>query len=345
MHFDFCIGNPPYQVSDGGGTGDSAKPVYDKFIEEGQKVCKHSLIMIMPSRWMKGGKGLDNFRENMMNNLSVKSIVDYERADLCFHGVHIDGGICYLMIDKQYKGPCYFKHVCSDGYIDETKRYLKNDIIPTIIRDSRQITIIEKALKGERFSSIVSAQKPYGLRADFFNHPERYESIETSDVETEKFNTKVYGVKGIKGGAKRVECYIQRIDELKKTIGFINYKLYFSKAYMAISTVPPAIIEGYPFEVCTESFLQIGHFCSEEEMKNAKTYIKTKFFRALLFFNRHSLNISRESFFLIPLQDFTDNSDIDWSKSVHEIDLQLYKKYGLSDEEVKFIEEKIKPMK
>lgn len=344
MHFDFCIGNPPYQESDGGGTGDSAKPVYDKFVEAGQKICTDSLMMIMPSRWMKGGKGLDVFREDMINNTSLKSIVDYEKAEQIFNGVHIDGGVCYILIDKQHNGPCKFKHICADGYIDEAERYLNNGIVKTVIRDSRQIGIIEKSSVGKRFSSIVSAQKPYGLRADFFNHPERYGEIETSDVRTEEFNTKVYGVKGVKGGAKRVECWIRRGEELKSNVGYLDWKLYFSKAYLTTSTVPPTIIEGYPFEVCTETFLQIGGFETKEEMENALSYLKTKFARALLFFNRHSLNISRESFALIPLQDFTDKSDIDWSKSVHEIDLQLYKKYGLSKEEINFIEDKIKSM-
>lgn len=344
MKFDFCIGNPPYQESDGGGTGDSAKPIYDKFVEEGIKICEGSLVMITPSRWMKGGKGLDSFRKEMMNNTSLKRVVDYEKAEQCFRGVHIDGGVCYFLIDKHHNGPCDFKHVCSDGYIDESERYLNNGIVEKVIRDSRQIGIIKKACVGKRFSSIVSARNPYGFCADFFNHPERYGEIETSDVKTEEFNTKVYGVKGVKGGAKRVECWIRRGDELKPNVGYLDWKLYFSKAYLTTSTVPPAIIEGCPFEICTETFLQIGGFETREEMENAHLYLKTKFARALLFFNRHSLNISRESFNLIPLQDFTDKSDIDWTKSIHEIDLQLYKKYGLSDEEMWFIEEKVKAM-
>lgn len=343
MKFDFCIGNPPYQESDGGGTGDSAKPVYDKFVEEGQKICTDSLMMIMPSRWMKGGKGLDSFREDMINNTSIKCIVDYEKSDQLFRGVHIDGGVCYLLIDKKYNGPCHFTHISSDGYIDDTIRFLDNKVIDTIIRDSRQISIIEKTSVGDRFSNIVSYRNPYHVYADFFNHPEKYPNIHLSNTKDEFHNVLIWGVKGIKGGAKRVFAYVN-LSEIKNYVDDIEWKLFFSKAYLTTSTVPPEIIKGYPWDICTETFLRIGGFTEKYIMENALSYLKTKFARALLFFNRHSLNISKESFCLIPLQNFTSASDIDWSKSVHEIDLQLYKKYGLSDEEIRFIEEKVKSM-
>ena len=113
---------------------------------------------------------------------------------------------------------------------------------------------------------------------------------------------------------------------------------------MTTSTVPPEIIVGTPKTICTETFLMIGCFETESEAINCLSYIKSKFFRALLFYNRHSLNISRESFELIPLQNFTDKSDIDWEQSVTEIDNQLYKKYGLDENEIAFIESMIRPM-
>ena len=108
--------------------------------------------------------------------------------------------------------------------------------------------------------------------------------------------------------------------------------------------VPPEIIIGTPKTICTETFLMIGSFDTECETLNCLSYIKTKFFRALLFYNRHSLNISRESFELIPLQNFTSNSDINWDLSIREIDCQLYEKYGLDETEVTFIESMIKSM-
>ena len=123
-----------------------------------------------------------------------------------------------------------------------------------------------------------------------------------------------------------------------------NYKLFHSYAYTTSATVPPEIIVGRPNDSCTETFLQIGNFLIEIEVLNCLNYIKTKTFRALLSFNRIQKNISNETFELIPLQNFTANSDIDWSKSIPEIDLQLYAKYGLTEEEIGFIESMIKPM-
>ncbi len=345
MKFDFCIGNPPYQESDGGGTGDSAVPVYNKFVEASKEVA-NCLTMITPSRWMKGGKGLDGFRQTMMNDTSVKGIVDYEKASDCFSGnVHIDGGVCYFVIDKNYDGKCHFQHVCSDGYIDDSERFLASGLSETVIRDSRQITIIQKTIEEKNFSAIVSARNPYGFCADFFNNPENYPSVSTSNEKDFSHPIAIYGVKGIKGGAKRTKQYIRREDVIKNFNSIDKYKLFFSKAYLTTSTVPPEVIQGRPEEICTETFLQIGCFENENEMRNVLNYIKTKFARALLFFNRHSLNISKDSFSLIPLQDFTSNSDIDWSQSIADIDRQLYRKYGLTQEEIDFIEAHIKEMK
>ena len=343
MRFDFCIGNPPYQESDAGkSTG--ATPVYDKFVDEGLSICRNSLVMITPSRWMKTGRGLDSFRKDMISNTSLKTLVDYEKADEFFSGVHIAGGICYFLIDKSYNGPCHFKHISADGYIDESDRYLQNHFSDSVIRDSRQISILEKTFSDSRFSSLVSSLNPYGFRTYLFNSPEQYPSVKISDVKTSECSIAVYGVKGFKGGARRVKFYVRPSDILNKSVGYVDYKLFFSKAYLATSTVPPEIIKGYPFEICTETFLKIGNFDTESEMLNALSYLKTKFARALLFFNRSALSVSKELFTFIPLQDFTDKSDIDWSKSLHEIDLQLYKKYGLNAEEIKFIEDRIKPM-
>ena len=147
----------------------------------------------------------------------------------------------------------------------------------------------------------------------------------------------MFGIYGKKGGAKRVSGYIKEslVEKCNHTIN--KYKLFFFFFYMTTSTVPPEIIVGTPKTICTETFLMIGCFETEREACNCLSYIKSKFFRALLFYNRHSLNISRESFELIPLQNFTD-------KSATEIDNQLYKKYGLDENEIAFIESMIRPM-
>lgn len=336
MKFDVIIGNPPYQISDGGGTGDSAKPIYQLFIQQAKCLNPRFLTMIVPSRWMKGGKGLDNFRQEMINDTRIKIIHDYEDAKSCFPGVHIDGGVCYFLWDKDYDGKVEYYFTSLNGDSNVSRRFLKSGCSETIIRDFRQISIIEKASKfnENKFSKIVSSRNPYGFFADLFNTPEKYSMIEVSEEFSSVNSYKIYGVKGKKGGARRVYGYINPTC-IEKNIECANsYKLFFSKAYMTTSTVPPEIIIGRPNTVCTETFLQIGSFLNETSTKNCLQYIKTKFFRALLFFNRHSLNISKESFELIPLQDFNE----EWT------DEKLYKKYGLTQEEIDFIESMIRPM-
>ena len=335
MKFDVIIGNPPYQLTDGGGTGDSAKPIYNLFVEQALKMKPRYLSMIIPSRWMKGGKGLQTFRSNMMNDTRIKYIYDYENAKECFPQITLDGGVCYFLWDREYNGQLKYEFKSMDGSVLSSKRFLKNDCSETVIRDQRQISIIEKVSRNtnEKFSKIVSARNPYGFSSDLFNMPERYPDIKLED----KFSnglSKIYGVKGKKGGAKRVISYIDRKKIIKQNENLDKYKLYFSKAYMTTSTVPPEIILGKPNELCTETFLEIGGWNTEEEAKNCLEYIKTKFFRALLFFNRNSLNISQQTFDLVPLL----NLDKIWT------DDELFKMFELTNSEIKFIDTLVKPM-
>ena len=342
MKFDAVVGNPPYQVNDGGGTGDSAVPVYNFFVDIAKKLKPSFISMITPSRWMKGGKGLQSYRKEMIEDEHLSKIIDYANANDCFIGIHIDGGVSYFLWDACHIGPLDYIYISLSGEISVSHRLLKTDFNTTVIRDIQQASIVEKTKNTLKFSEIVSFRNPYGIGADIFNNEEKYNGV-LSSVKSNNYY-KVYGVKGIKGGAKRTTSYISA-KAIKKNITDISqYKIFFSKAYMTTSTVPPSLIMGEQYSVCSETFLQIGPFQSENMQINCAKYIKTKFFRALLYFNRSSLNISNSTFSLIPNQDFTSNSDIDWSKSVAEIDRQLYAKYGLTEEEITFIESMIKPM-
>ena len=334
MKFDVIVGNPPYQMEDGGGTGDSAKPIYHLFFQQAKEECPKYITMIVPSRWMKGGKGLSSFRQMMMEDKRLTYLYDYENASECFPGVHIDGGICYFLWCWDHNAETKMVYKAATGEEIKSYRFLKTEFSETVIRDPRQISILSKVSerKTTNFSSMVYARNPYGLGADIFNSPENYNFNIMKDYFIDA--CKVYGVQGKKGGAKRVVGYILKNDIPKSNDAFDKYKLFFSKAYMTTSTVPPEIIKGLPHEVCSETFLQIGGFETKEEMNNCLIYIKTKFFRALLFFNRHSLNLSRESFDSIPLVPFSHP----WT------DEMLYKKYGLTDEEIAFIESMIRPM-
>ena len=343
MKFNAIVGNPPYQEMDGGGTGDSSKPIYNKFIEIGKKISPDYLSMIFPSRWMKGGKGLDAFRIEMINDLHISKIIDFENAKECFENMNIDGGICYLLWGKKYNGPVDYKFKTHHGEIINDIRFLKSTASNKITRDFRQLKIIEKFKQNNNsFKTIVSSRKPYGISTDLFNSPQKYGYTEIPSLHFEN-SVRIFGVFGNKGGAKRRVGYINA-NLLNSNPSLNNFKLFHSYAYTTSATIPPEIIIGKPNEACTETFLQIGNFNNEIRAINCLNYIKTKTFRALLSFNRIQKNISNATFELIPLQDFTEKSDIDWSKSVAEIDQQLYTKYGLNAEEISFIEKMIKPM-
>lgn len=342
MKFNAVVGNPPYQISDGGGTGDSAMPVYNYFIDASKNLDTQYISMITPSRWMKGGKGLSSFRSQMISDERLSLIIDFANANDCFYGIHIDGGVSYFLWDKSHTGELDYIYNDLDGTVFETHRLLKNDVSDTVIRDFRQQSIVGKASNCKKFSEIVSSRNPYGIGADIFNKEDKYAGVLFSDPTDDM--CLIYGVKGIKGGAKRVTGYVNKDIIKTEARGLDKYKILFGKAYMTTSTTPPALIYAEPNTACSETFLQIGPFDAKTEQQNCGKYIHTKFFRALLFFNRSSMNISNTTFALIPLQDFTDKSDIDWSKSVAEIDQQLYKKYNLDDSEIAFIESMIKPM-
>ena len=189
----------------------------------------------------------------------------------------------------------------------------------------------------------VSKKIIYQMRKDLFNKPERYPD---AHLNSEPFDNsiKIYGVKGIKGGAKRTFGYITR-ECITKNNSYINqHKLFFTTSFSTDAVNPPETIIGNPGEICTETFLVIGPFQNEIEQRNCYNYIKTSFFKILLYFGRGTMQVSQEVFRFIPLQDFSENSDIDWTKSVEEINQQLYAKYNLSDAEIQFIESMIKPM-
>lgn len=334
MKFNAIVGNPPYQLIDGGGTGDSATPVYNKFVDASKQINPDYISMIIPSRWMKGGKGLNDFRSSMIKDTSISKIFDYEDANRCFHGVHIDGGICYFLWDKNHKSELDYYYNDLDGNLAHSRRFLHNEKLDTVVRDVRQESIINKVIdSSKKFSSIVLARNPYGFNADLFNRPDKYKSLEISDEEFEN-SCKIYGVQGIKGGSKRTIAYVPEVKVKKNKSGLKAYKLFFSKAYMITATVPPEIIKASPNELCTETFLQIGEFKTENERDNCLDYIKTRFFRALLFFNRSSLNISTKSFDLVPLLSFEKKWD----------DKELYQKFSLTSEEIEYIERIILPM-
>lgn len=328
MKFDAVVGNPPYQENDGSGIStDAAMPIYNKFIEEIKMMQPKCISLIIPSKWMVGGRGLQKFRANMMEDKRIKMMFDYENASDCFPGVHIDGGVCYFIWDKDYYGKVNYTFKSNNGVINNSKTYLKNEYFKYVIRDNRIISILDKVSRGVKFSKIVSETKPFGIRKYLFNEPERYPE---SNLHLSYFDdsVKIYGVKGVKGGAKRIIGYINR-DSIKKNQTAIDkFKLFFTTSYSTNAINPPETIIGLPNEVCTETFLMIGCFETKSEQLNCYNYINTKFFKTLLYYGKGTMQVTSSVFDLIPLQDFNE----EWT------DEKLYKKYALSHEEIAFIE-------
>ena len=327
------VGNPPYQDMDGGGTGSSAIPLYNLFVDISKKINPDFISMIMPAKWYSGGRGLDDFRSDMLNDNHLSLLVDFENSRECFPTVDIAGGICYFLWNKKHADKCLVINV-NNGVRKGSIRALNE--FETFIRNEKIIGIINKV---KRESSLfldqkVYSRKPFGLRSFDRGFPAKPGR-----------NIRLFGSDGI--------SWLSETDVPQNLEIADKWKVIMSKA--SAEHAGQSDKEGRkrivsrleilePGTICTESYLLLDIFEQEGHAKALKKYIKTQFVRFLLGSILLTQNIVRDKFRFIPLQDFTENSDIDWSKTVSEIDQQLYKKYSLDDTEISFIESMIKPM-
>lgn len=338
MKFNVVIGNPPYQVNDGGGTGSSAQAIYNKFID----ICRFEfeskyISMIIPSRWMTGGKGLDKFRNSMLGDRRIRVLHDYLNAGQCFPAVAIEGGICYFRWDRDATGKCVFVSHTSDQLAFTKERYLSDDSSDVVIRYAESLSILDKTRTANNFSSLVSPRNLFKINIQL---------LESSPVIG---GYKVFGRFDGKRGLMYLSRYESKNERALRFLG--NWKVFVSKADGAAGQlgipIPARIIGkaelGDCDTICTETFLAIGPFATRIEAENVIKYATTKFFRFLVG-TRKLKNMTQKTYSFVPIQDFTENSDIDWSRSIDEIDSQLYAKYHLTEEETAFIEKMIKPM-
>ena len=331
MKFNAIVGNPPYQVMDGGGAGTSAVPVYNRFIGIAKKIQPQYLSMILPAKWYTGGKGLDDFRNEMLHDKHISYLADFADSRDCFPTVDIAGGICYFLWDKLHNGPCSFVNVDKKQRSSDIRHL---DAQESFIRNSEAVAIIQK-VKAERFfSSIVYSRNPF--------------SITNADLTTSSvFNgsVSVFSSKGV--------FYVSpnTIKSNRELIG--RWKVIVSKT--AAEHAGQADKEGRkrvlsritilaPNEVCSESYLLVSICQNKAEAQNVVSYLKTRFVRFLLSTILLTQNIAKDKFAYIPVLEFSDNTDIDWNRTISELDIQLYAKYHLTKEESAFIESVIKPM-
>lgn len=335
MKFDVIVGNPPYQLADGG-YGTSAKPIYDKFVEQAMKLNPRYLSMIIPARWFAGGKGLDDFRETMLADARIRRIDDYLNASDVFPGVGLKGGICIFLWDRDDPGECTVTTTHNGISSPPMQRKLQEVGVDVFIRFNEGISILKKVVAVEtgqdrdlslpidkRFDELVSSSKPFGLRT-FFKGKSR---------KTDDDDLKVYQ----NGGTGF-------IDREKITAGeryIDSWKVYVGAAAPGTGnkdTYPHRILStpfiGEPGSVSSETYLAIGPFATREEANSALSYMSCKLTRLLILLHKPTQHTTRKVYAFVPKQNWTKI----WT------DDELYEKYGLNDEEIAFIDSMVRPL-
>lgn len=320
MKFDVIISNPPYQLNDGG-NGKSAKPIYQLFVGQAKKLHPRYLTMIIPSRWFTGGKGLDDFRRTMLHDKRIRKLVDYENFKDVFPGVDLAGGACYFLWDRDHKGSCEVTNMTDTIQSVETRDLDEYDVF---IRQNKAPSVVRKVLSWNKnnrvLSDVVSPRKPFGL-------PTNYEPRDQG-----------------------VPCYfIQRIGkkfanpkDVDDSKGYLSkWKLLAPKAPIAGQTDFSKPVDFYydgntriaaPGECCTESFIILGAFDSEEEVLSYRSYIYTKTVRFLLLQTVVSQDITKKNFCFIP--------DLGHYEGIYD-DASLCKKWNITEDEWDMIDARI----
>jgi len=318
MQFDVIIGNPPYQLNDGG-FGTSAAPIYQLFVEQALALEPRYAVFVTPSRWMAGGKGLDKYRERMLSDKRLRKIVDYPKLYEGFPGVKIRGGISYFLWDRDSTGPCAVQTIW-DGQPTgpAVERYL--DVFDVLVRRNEALPILEKvrAKNEPTLDQRVSSGKPFGFRTFFHGKP---------DSKNLKKPVKLFGSQTI--------SWIERKEIAVKTEWIDEWKVLMTAVQGTSAAVEtkflskPIIAE--PGTACTETYLVAGHFEDEETAINYANYLRTRFARFLVSLRKATQHATRDVYSFIP--DLPLNQE--WT------DAKLYKRYGLTKDEIDFIESQV----
>jgi site-specific DNA-methyltransferase (adenine-specific) len=322
MKFDVVIGNPPYQMKDGaGGTSDSM--IFHLFVEQAMNLEPRYLSMVIPSRWLAGGRGLDEFRKEMLGGKKLMNLVDFPVSKEVFSSVEVKGGVCYFLMAPDYHGECEVTMIRGG---ESTSSLRQLDEFDVFVRDTRSVEILRKVLafKEPSVVEILSADTPFGLATNFADF---HETKRKNDI------TLYYG----KGG-KRATAFISR-DIIEKNKHLIDkWKVLAPEAGSDGGQKIPDSVLGKPWHcppnsACTQTFLAFW-VESESEALSLESYFRTKFFRHLVSLRKLTQHALRSTYTWVPQQTW----DQEWT------DEKLYKKYRLTKDEIAFIESVIKPM-
>lgn len=330
MKFDAIVGNPPYQEMDGGGKGYSAKPVYNYFVGEAKAIEPHYISMITPSRWFSGGKGLDDFRAEMLQDKHLRKIVDYADNEALFSNVSIVGGVNYFLWDSSYDGDCEVTSIRGENAVTLNRDLSEYDIF---IRNNNALQLIRRmeASNDRKMDDVVYPRNVFGISSDLRGQDNKDEKHQLALFSSQKSNSMAMS-------------YISG-DEVQKQHELIGkYKVIMGKVVPRGGEVGVDPSVGYrvtstlqvlsPGSVFTDSYLLLAAFESKAEAIHFAEYMCLRFPRFLLHETYSSMNISKQNFRFVPFLDYSK----EWT------DEELFKRYGCNEEEISMIESIIRPM-
>lgn len=334
MKFDVIVGNPPYQLNtDGFGT--QARPIYQQFVQQAKALDPRFLCMVIPSRWFSGGMGLDEFRESMLTDDRLRTIDDYLNASDVFPGVGLKGGVCYFLWDRDHSGPCRVTTHFKDEPPSTVSRPLLEEGADVFIRFNQGLSILKKVVAAEtgsskslalpeakKFTKLVSSIGAFGLDTTFRGKEKKTEG-----------DLKVYRNGGV--------GYIERSEITKERAVFDKWKVFIGRAAPGTGnrdTYPHRIIStpfiGEPGSISSWTYMFIGPFDSKTEAESVLSYLSCRLTRLLILLHKPSQDTTRRVYTFVPQQTW----DREWT------DAQLYEKYGITDDEIEFIESVVRPM-